>query len=153
MKRVNIKWLNYAKTLLTHNKQDKFTDIMIIAIKTDTDPTELYLLDDSGEKQAEKIWSTKRTLARDLPGKIEKITANFKDLSGIIAYRGPGSFTGLRIGITTANALAYARQIPIVGVMGQDWLGDGVKMLKESHNDKIVMPEYGAPVNITLPKK
>lgn len=127
---------------------------MIVAIRTDTSDTEIYRLDDNGQIEQQKLWPAGRTLARDLPGEIDQlIDGKYKDVTGIIAYRGPGSFTGLRIGITTANALAYAKQIPIVGVMGQDWLGDGAKMLKESHNDKIVMPEYGAPVNITLPKK
>lgn len=38
------------------------------------------------------------------------------DLTGIVVTSGPGSFTGLRIGLATAKAMAFALQIPIVGV-------------------------------------
>lgn len=39
-------------------------------------------------------------------------------VDNIVVHTGPGSFTGLRIGVTTANALAYALNIPIVGIAG-----------------------------------
>ena len=43
-------------------------------------------------------------------------------LKGITVSIGPGSFTGLRIGMGTAKALAYALNIPLMGVMTMDGL-------------------------------
>jgi tRNA threonylcarbamoyladenosine biosynthesis protein TsaB len=42
------------------------------------------------------------------------------DVQLIGVVRGPGSFTGLRIGITTAKMLSFAWKIPVVGVLGTD---------------------------------
>jgi tRNA threonylcarbamoyladenosine biosynthesis protein TsaB len=39
-----------------------------------------------------------------------------RDLTAIVATVGPGSFTGLRIGLAVAKGIAVARDIPIVGV-------------------------------------
>lgn len=39
-----------------------------------------------------------------------------QSVSGIAVAMGPGSFTGLRIGIATAKALAYAWNVPVIGV-------------------------------------
>ena len=41
---------------------------------------------------------------------------NFSDLDGFAVTRGPGSFTGLRIGISTIKGLAVASEKPVVGV-------------------------------------
>ena len=38
------------------------------------------------------------------------------DLTGITVDTGPGSFTGLRVGVSVANALSYALQIPVNGL-------------------------------------
>ena len=38
------------------------------------------------------------------------------ELEKIVVARGPGSYTGVRIGVTTAKSLAWSLQIPIVGV-------------------------------------
>src|SRR5256886_16999340 len=35
------------------------------------------------------------------------------DIEGVVAARGPGSFTGLRVGLSMAAGLAYARHIPL----------------------------------------
>ena len=132
---------------------------MILALKTNGDPAEIYLLDDAGKVVKEKKWQAGRTLARDLLAKTEQLLARYdpakkwEDLTGVIVFRGPGSFTGLRIGITTANAISYARQIPIVGVNGDTWLRGGLTKLSKQENHKIVLPEYGAPPHITKARK
>ena len=53
-----------------------------------------------------------RRHARDMTSTIGALLAaeglKPTDLTGVIASRGPGSYTGLRVGLTTAKALAYA---------------------------------------------
>lgn len=39
---------------------------------------------------------------------------NFKDLAAVACCNGPGSFTGIRIGISTAQTLSYALKIPLI---------------------------------------
>ena len=46
----------------------------------------------------------------------DKSEIAFHDLSGIGVSIGPGSFTGLRIGLATAKGMAYESNLPLVGV-------------------------------------
>lgn len=70
-------------------------------------------------------------------------------LTGVIVVSGPGHFSGVRHGVTVANALAYALQIPVVGVEKSEegnekvLLERGLKMLKKSKLGKYVVPIYG----------
>lgn len=128
---------------------------MILALRTDKPESELYLVE-KGEVVEEIVWPAHRQLADTVHIKINELLKTkeleLNDINGIVVFKGPGSFTGLRIGISVANALAYALKVPIVGDKGEDWLKKGITKIN-NHNDKIVLPEYGGEVNITKPKK
>lgn len=53
---------------------------------------------------------------------LEEAELELADLDGIVVSGGPGSFTGLRIGMATAKGLAYAAQKPLVTVSTLDSL-------------------------------
>lgn len=127
---------------------------MILAIKADSMQAYISLLHDDGEIHREDVWEAGRGLARDLLKHLDQLVeSDWRGVSGIIVFRGPGSFTSLRIGITTANTIAYSQTIPIVGVEGDGWLQDGQARLTAGENDTQVLPHYGADPHITAPKK
>lgn len=129
---------------------------MTITLRTDNPEAEIGLY--NGDKQLSyHKWRADRQLAKELLKVIhEQLTtqkADWKDISGVVVFQGPGSFTGLRIGLSVANALAYGQQIPIVATQGNDWLKQGLIRLQKGQDDKVVLPFYGAAPHITTPKK
>lgn len=46
---------------------------------------------------------------------LKKNNLNYKDLSQIEVETGPGSFTGLKVGVSVANALGFSLGIPVNG--------------------------------------
>jgi tRNA threonylcarbamoyl adenosine modification protein YeaZ len=49
------------------------------------------------------------------------------DLDAVVTGLGPGPFTGLRVGVVTAAALADARGLPVIGVCSLDAVGSGAR--------------------------
>ena len=80
---------------------------------------------------------------------------DWSQLKGIIVIIGPGGFTSLRIGVATANAMAWALQIPIVGVKNdknlsaENLIQEGYKKIFKLKKFKQVLPVYGQEPNIT----
>ena len=52
-----------------------------------------------------------------------------KDLNGVAVSIGPGSYTGLRIGVSTAKGIAYTAGIPVMAVSTLESIAQGAKLL------------------------
>lgn len=130
---------------------------MILGIKTDSPVATLMLGSMSGDVKVENSWTAGRKLSGELLKEIELLLSKKglepNNLTGIVVYSGPGSFTGLRIGVTVANTMAYSLNIPIVASTGEAWFSVGMEKLKTGNQGKIVVPEYGGEPNITQPRK
>jgi tRNA threonylcarbamoyladenosine biosynthesis protein TsaB len=129
---------------------------MILGLKTNQPLAELWLV--SGGKPLEHYtWQANRELSTTLLAQIEQLLMrhrlSWEDLNGVVVFQGPGSFTGLRIGVTVANTLGYSLNIPVAGAQGENWLKEGVEGLREASVGTPVLPKYGAEPNITKPKQ
>jgi len=84
--------------------------MITLAINTASATTEIALLDAFGKLIKEKSWLSKNTEAEKLMPEIDILfqeTGNrFDEVGRVICVKGPGSFTGLRVGVTVANTFA-----------------------------------------------
>lgn len=128
----------------------------ILMIKTDQPTTELYLYEDN-KKVSQRIWQADRKLGESIHLEIENLLVksdrNIYNIEAIAIYNGPGSFTGLRIGHSVANALAYGLNLPLVATSGDDWVNQAIAKLVSGENEKIAIPHYGSPARVTKPRK
>ncbi len=92
---------------------------MQIAIDTSTDTASLALAQD-GEVLAELTWRCGQNhstqLLPNLSHLLNQTGLSLQSASCIIVAKGPGSYNGLRVGISTAKGLAFSLDIPIVGI-------------------------------------
>jgi len=71
---------------------------------------------------------------------IAQAGVTLKDLQAVAVSSGPGSYTGLRIGISTAKGLCYALDIPLIAVNTLDAMAQGLT----SGNDELIVPMIDA---------
>jgi len=70
---------------------------------------------------------------------LQKGNITFKDLSSIAVSMGPGSYTGLRIGVSAAKGLCYALGIPLIAIDTLELLARRVKV-----DDGVIIPMIDA---------
>lgn len=127
--------------------------MLTLAIRTDKPEAELFLLQDDRQVASIK-WTAHRQLGVSIHQKISEMLLQhgfaMNDVRKIYVYRGPGSFTGLRIGVSVANALSYGMQIPIVGGVGESWIQ---QCSENEAKTEPVSVAYGSDPHITQRKK
>ena len=103
---------------------------MILAIDTATRSAGLAVYDGYSVR-AEFTWDTSDHHTVELMPRIvellEQINVSIDQLSGLGVSIGPGSFTGVRVGVAAAKGLALARNLPLVGVRSTDILAYAVR--------------------------
>jgi len=97
--------------------------VLILAFDTATDIATSALVDD-GEVLGERT-SRAVTLLEDVDALLRQAGAQTRDLDALAVGTGPGSFTGVRIGLSTARGLALALDISVAGVSTLDALAAG----------------------------
>jgi tRNA threonylcarbamoyl adenosine modification protein YeaZ len=119
---------------------------------TQNDKIELALKDSDRVIAQMEIDAPRQQSEKLLPGVdklLKKNKIRLSDLTGIEVENQGGSFTSLRIGVVTANALGYALGIPVVGIKKQE----SKKARKQTTEFDVVMPEYDREPNITAKKQ
>jgi len=98
---------------------------LLVAIDTATQYAGLAVFD-GNEVLSESFWHANRNhsveLAPELVRMLDRQGATATDVGAVAVALGPGSFTGLRIGLSLAKGLATAQRIPILGVPTLDVL-------------------------------
>ncbi len=92
---------------------------MQLAIDTSTDTASIALAQD-GEVLGELTWHCRQKHSVELLPRLTQLLnetkVNLQSITFITVARGPGSFNGLRVGISTAKGLAFSLEIPIIGI-------------------------------------
>jgi len=130
----------------------------ILAIDTTEENTGIGL---AGERLTKiKTWVSQRNQSQELLPNIDKLLKTNRvkpeELKWVAVNLGPGSFTGLRVGISVANAFGYGLQIPVIGkahLIGKtaERIKHLLKLTTKIKKFRQVLPVYGAPPNITRP--
>ena len=130
---------------------------MYLFINTSQPEADIGLLDDKAIFIDRIKWQAGHNQSDELLQRIDSLLklngVKKTDLSGILMVKGPGSYTGLRVGIASGNALALALGIGAVGIAGEE-TGDLAQIISrfEDLSNDFVRPFYANSPHITKPK-
>jgi tRNA threonylcarbamoyladenosine biosynthesis protein TsaB len=97
--------------------------VLILAFDTATDVATSALVNDGnvlGERGSRAV-----RILHDFEGLLEESGLPAEELGGLVVGRGPGSYTGLRMGLVTARTLSVSLGVPVAGVSTLDALAAG----------------------------
>ncbi|MBN2096234.1 tRNA (adenosine(37)-N6)-threonylcarbamoyltransferase complex dimerization subunit type 1 TsaB [Candidatus Peregrinibacteria bacterium] len=122
---------------------------MILCIDTSTAESSIAITD------GEKIFFEKleaNHASDEILGKIDQLVKKagiqLSDLKAVFVIKGPGSFTGLRVGIAVANQFAHQLKIPIIGLRTDEWYQyqtdeEDFIYLQTMNRDQVYMVGFG----------
>lgn len=117
----------------------------LLALETTTNICSVAVLE-AGELRAEMNLNLAKVHATHLTGMIEEVLrfsqTSWQDLVAIAVSKGPGSYTGLRIGVSVAKGLAFAQDLPLIGVNALEGLA--TTLLPLVANGDLICPAFDA---------
>lgn len=104
---------------------------LILSIETATPVCSVALATDKkiiGVKESTKKNSHSEIVTVFIDELLKENKLTFSDLNAVVVSKGPGSYTGLRIGVSTAKGICYALDIPLISVNTLQSLSIGASM-------------------------
>lgn len=99
--------------------------MLVLGLETSTARSSVALVDDDRVLASASLGVPRRHgefVAPAIEFLLERSSTPVERISGVVVGTGPGLYTGLRVGLATAQAFAAARQLPTVGISGLDVL-------------------------------
>jgi tRNA threonylcarbamoyladenosine biosynthesis protein TsaB len=99
--------------------------MVILGIDTSSKIMCIAVSDDSGKVYELRLEAGKKLatiLAPNIKRILDSLDLSLKDIDYLACATGPGSFTGIRIGLSTIKALAFAARKPVIGISSLDIL-------------------------------
>lgn len=116
--------------------------MMLLAIDTSTDSAGLALVKDD-KVLAEAIWHCGQNHSVELLPRLSQLLkqaeVKLKSVGCILVARGPGSYNGLRVGLSTAKGLAFSLNIPIMGVNSLE-----LEAYQHAQSELLICPVFNA---------
>jgi tRNA threonylcarbamoyl adenosine modification protein YeaZ len=115
---------------------------MLLAIDTSTDSASLALVQDS-QVLAEATWRCGQNhsveLLPRLASLLNEAKVELQSIDCVMVAKGPGSFNGLRVGLSTAKGLAFSLDIPIIGISSLE-----LEAYQHAESDLPICPIFNA---------
>ena len=116
--------------------------MMLLAIDTSTESAGLALVQNN-QVLAKATWRCGQNHSVELLPRLTQLLqeagVELKSVSCILVARGPGSFNGLRVGLSTAKGLAFGLDVPIIGVSSLE-----LEARQHAENDLPICPIFNA---------
>lgn len=116
---------------------------MKLGIETSTRNCSVVLWDNMGRFYSREKSETQFVHAEELHNMIQDViteaNANWRDLEAVVIGRGPGSYTGLRIGVSCAKGICFSLQIPLYSISSLSLMVQSAPEVRSSKNVLAVM--------------
>lgn len=116
---------------------------MKLGIETSTRNCSVVLWDNRGRFYSREKSETQFVHAEQLHNMIQEViteaNANWRDLEAVVIGRGPGSYTGLRIGVSCAKGICFSLQIPLYSISSLTLMVQSAPEVRSSKNVLAVM--------------
>jgi len=116
---------------------------MYLGIETSSKNCSVALWNDQGligfKEQVEDAFVHAELLHTMIEQLISETHVGFKDIEGVVVGRGPGSYTGLRIGVSCAKGIAFSLGVPLYSISTLVLMGIDTGIMESSHPVLLVM--------------
>lgn len=105
-------------------------ELMVLGIETSDDFVGVGLADEKGiliSRASDPELRNKNLLHEFAEDTLESAGKTFADIGGVSVSIGPGSFTGLRVGLAAAKGICWSRNIPLAGIPSTEIIMESVR--------------------------